>query len=430
MDITVDPIDRLVGEFSVPGDKSISHRAVMLGAIARGETRADNFLMGEDCISTVEAFRAMGVRIETTGTTVIVHGAGLRGLKKPERDLYLGNSGTTMRLIAGILSGQDFTVRLTGDESLSRRPMGRIIEPLKLMGADIISESGNGCAPLVIKGKAGLKPIRYISKVASAQVKSSILLAGLYAEGTTEIEEPLRSRDHTERMLKLFGADVEVDGLRVALPRKKGGELSGKRFLVPGDISSAAFFMVLAAMLKGSDISIREVGINPTRRTIIDVLQRMGARIKVENEKGTFEPMADIKVQGSELNGTIIEEHEIPELIDEIPAISVAMAYSSGKSEIRGVGELRVKETDRVKSMAENLSRIGVNISATGDTITIEGRPKRFKSADAVSFGDHRTAMAMSIAAAAYSGPCVIKDIDCVKTSFPNFYELLGFLKR
>lgn len=424
MDKTIKPIDKIAGEIKTPGDKSISHRAVMLGAIAKGETNLDNFLGGEDCLRTVEGFRNMQVDIEITGKKVKIKGVGLKGLRKPKENLYLGNSGTTMRLISGILAAQDFEATLTGDESLSKRPMRRIIEPLTLMGGDIVSIQENGCAPLKIKGSK-LKAIDYSTKVASAQVKSCVLLAGLYADGVTSVREPFQSRDHTERMLEFFGADMKSAGCLTSVKACGRVGLKAKRFVIPGDISSATFFIALATLLKGSALTIRSLGINPTRRKAVDVLLRMGANIKIENEKHGFEPTGDLKILGSQLSSTVITEDEVPQLIDEIPILTVCAAMADGKTKIHGLQELRIKETDRIFSMVENLRKMDVDITAENNTLCIHGQQRRFKPAVLDSFGDHRTAMAMSIAASVSGGECVIREVGCIETSFPTFFTLL-----
>ncbi len=459
MDIEIKPIDRIIGEVEMPGDKSISHRAVMIGSISNGNTQAGNFLTGEDCMRTIDAFKKMRVEISVVGKTLKINGTGLKGLKKPHEALYLGNSGTTMRLISGILAGGDFETTLTGDESLTRRPMDRIIEPLTLMGASISSINNNGCAPLKIKGRK-LKSVKYKTKIASAQVKSCILLAGLHAEGVTVVEEPFQSRDHTERMLEHFGADIKRNEKITSIKSKSS--LTGKKIQIPGDISSAANFVVLALILEGSELTIRSVGINPTRSKIIDVLQRMGADIKIvppkphfkhtcagsrrispgeisygKNGKKLFEPICDLSITSSNLHGITVTEEEIPEIIDEIPVLCVAAAQASGTTEIRGVGELRVKETDRIKSMVDNLENLGVGILSKDNNIYIEGRKKRFsskyklaKNLTLSSFGDHRTAMAMCVAAASSDGSCKIRDIDCINTSFPEFFDIFNYVRR
>jgi len=434
MDVEIKPIDRIVGEAKMPGDKSISHRSVIIGSIAKAKTVAKNFLSGDDCMRSVEAFKKMGVDINIAGDKLTIKGVGLNGLEKPDAELYLGNSGTTMRLLAGILSGQNFETVLTGDESLTKRPMKRIIEPLKKMGAELSSTKNNGCPPLMIKGSK-LRGIAYKTPIASAQVKSCILLAGLYANGKTQVEEPFQSRDHTERMLKLFGAQIESrKRITQILP---GQPLLGKEIIIPGDISSAVFFIVLGLILSGSKIKIVDVGINPTRSAIIEVLKRMGADIRIDRRTDAFEPMCDLTVSSSSLKPTIVTEEEVPEIIDEIPALCVAAAYADGVTEIRGAGELRVKETDRISSMLENLRQLGVSISVKGITILIEGKRKRISPAKKAtgsiilnSFGDHRTAMAMCVAAASSDSICKIEDVACINTSFPGFFDVFHYLKK
>jgi len=420
----IKPIERVLGTIEVPGDKSVSHRAVMLGSIAGGVTEASNFLTGEDCISTVDAFRKMGVDISVKGTNVKINGVGLRGLKAPHNELYLGNSGTTMRLLSGVLAGQDFESVLTGDDSLSRRPMNRIIVPLEMMGAKISSLKGNGQAPLKIEG-GPIKPISFKSKVASAQVKSCILLAGLYATGTTTVEEPFQSRDHMERMLEFFGADIKRNGRITSITQTGKSELKGGKILIPSDISSAAFFIVLALLLKGSELTIKNVGMNPTRIRLLDVLKRMGGDIEIKNMKEYFEPCADLVVKGSDLKATRIEENEIAEIIDEIPIISVLASRAEGVTEIHGVQELRVKETDRIASMSENLRKAGVDITEKDNNLFITGGKGRFKSGEFISYGDHRTAMSMAVAGSISDGECSIHDTSCIDTSFPNFFSIL-----
>ncbi|MDP3790133.1 MAG: 3-phosphoshikimate 1-carboxyvinyltransferase [Candidatus Omnitrophota bacterium] len=416
----INPIKKIEGEIIVPGDKSISHRAVMLGAIASGNTSIKNFLMAEDCIATINAFKNMGVSVDI-GEIVKVGGRGLKGLKKPGTELYLGNSGTSIRLLLGILAGQDFDAVLTGDESLSSRPMKRVTAPLREMGARIEGKDDANFAPLKVHGGT-LKAIAYNSPVSSAQIKSAILLAGLYAEGTTSVAEPVKSRDHTERMLKLFGADVVLDGLRVSVGESR--ILKGRDIDVPGDISSAAFFIIAALLLGGSRITLKHVGVNETRTGIIDILRRMGGKIEMKMLKNDWEPTADITVSSGGLHGTTITKEEIPRSIDELPAIMIAAAFAKGRTVIKGAGELRVKETDRIESMRSNLKKMGGDLLSDGDDIIIEGRDD-LNGAEFSSFGDHRTAMAMAIAALRASGGSVINDIACVSTSFPEFFDIL-----
>ncbi|MBU4376975.1 MAG: 3-phosphoshikimate 1-carboxyvinyltransferase [Candidatus Omnitrophica bacterium] len=413
------PAKRIEGEIRVPGDKSISHRAVMLNAISKGESVIKNFLMAGDCIATINAFKEMGVSIDT-GDVVRVKGVGLRGLRQPKKELYLGNSGTSMRLLLGILAGQNFEAVLSGDESLSMRPMKRITEPLRRMGACIEGKGGANLAPLKIRGGA-LRAIAYDSPLASAQVKSAILLAGLYADGITTVREPMKSRDHTERMLKLLGADLEVSGLKVSIKRS---ELTAKDISVPGDISGAAFFIVAALLLAGSKITIRRVGMNETRIGIIDILRRMGADIEVNLLEDSGEPVCDITVSASSLKATVVEKEEVPRAIDELPVLMVAAAFAKGTTVINGAGELRVKETDRIGSMQKNLVKMGGVVKSEGENIIIEGM-HALRGAELISFGDHRTAMAMAVAALGSSGESIINDTACVATSFPEFFNIL-----
>ena len=416
----IKPVNRFRGEIAVPGDKSISHRAVMIGAIAKGRTRIKGLLDCDDCNYTIRAFRHMGIGMGKKGVLTVIDGNGLCGLEKPGRAINVGESGTSMRILAGILAGQDFETTLTGKESLLRRPMNRIIEPLSLMGAKIKSAAG-GFPPLAIRG-GKLRPVNYRMPVPSAQVKSAILFAGLYADGKTVIEEIFRSRDHTERMLKLFGAKVKVDGLRVLIDGKR--ELRARDMEVPGDISSASFFMAGAALLKGSKIKIEKVSINPTRAGIINVLSKMGARIKIRNKKNLFEPIGDIEVESGPTGGTIISEDMIPGLIDELPVICVLASLSKGKTVVKGAGELKVKETDRIGSMTGNLRAMGANIEVRNNDIIIEG-VKELRGAELKSFGDHRTCMAMTVAALAAKGESSIDDTACVSKSFPGFFVTL-----
>ncbi len=408
----------LQGEVPVPGDKSISHRSVMLGALADGVTEIHGFLEGDDPMATLQAFRAMGVRIEGPEQGhVVVHGVGMHGLKPPPRPLYLGNSGTSMRLLAGLLAAQPFDTTLTGDESLSSRPMRRVTEPLAAMGAEIETTEA-GTPPLRIKGGRQLKGIDYEMPVASAQVKSALLLAGLYAEGRTCVVEPGPSRDHTERMLQGFGYPVERNGDRVCV--EGGGRLRAMRIQVPGDISSAAFFMVGAAIAKDSDVLLKNVGINPTRTGVIDILQQMGADITLEKERRAgAEPVADIRVRGSDLQGIEIPAELVPLAIDEFPAIFVAAACAEGKTTLTGARELRVKESDRIQVMADGLNELGIDASPTEDGIVIQGG--RLQGGRVDSHGDHRIAMAFAMAGLCASSPVVIGDCANVRTSFPDF---------
>lgn len=429
-DMTILPIDSLQGEIIVPGDKSVSHRAVMFGAINKGKTHITGFLKAQDCLCTISAFENMGVEISVKDNEVTVNGEGMYGLQPPQRSLYLGNSGTTIRLLSGILAGQKFESIVTGDEYLVKRPMERIMEPLKLMGAVIASEENNGCAPLKIEGVAELNGINYQTKVASAQVKSCVLLAGLYAKGETTVVEPEQSRDHTERMLAFFGVPVQKEGLEYKIEGIEELEAGDKEIQVPGDISSAAFFMVAGVITENSEITIKGVGLNPTRSGIVSVLKRMGADLEFTNYQEQYEPICDINAKSSKLNAIVIEKNEIPNIIDEIPVLCVAAAQAKGTTCIKGIQELRVKETDRVESMISNLSLAGVNIWAEGDDLFIEGLEGPFNGAVFNSFGDHRTAMAMTVASLIADDHCQIENVDCVNTSFPNFFEILSGLKK
>lgn len=416
----VSPGGMLRGTLRVPGDKSISHRAVMLGALAEGTTAVSGFLNGEDCLSTMKAFQAMGVRIEQDGATALtVHGVGLSGLRAPAKALDLGNSGTSMRLMAGLMSGQNFATTLVGDESLSRRPMKRIIEPLAQMGAAIESEEGH--APLRIAASKGLTGIRYASPVASAQVKSGVLLAGLYAAGRTEVTEPEASRDHTERMLKAFGVTVDAEPGRAALAG--GQRLKGTRIEVPADISSATFFMVGAAIAPGSDVTLTGVGINPTRTGIVEILRRMGADLDVLDERVLGgEPVADLRVRGRPLRGIAIDRALVASAIDEFPAVFVAAACARGVTELSGAEELRVKESDRIQAMCQGLWALGVAAQPLADGARICGGRLRGGRVD--SWGDHRVAMSFAMAALRAEQPVAITDCANVNTSFPGFAQL------
>ena len=408
----------LVGEVTVPGDKSISHRAIMLGALCDGDVHITNFLEGADCLSTIDCFKKMGIYIERDADKVTVHGKGINGLKAPKEMLDTGNSGTTTRLISGILSAQDFTSHLNGDESIQKRPMKRIMEPLSMMGADIKSDKDNGCAPLTINGSK-LHGIDYVSKIASAQVKSAILFAGLYADGETSVDEPYISRDHSERMLKYFGYDVKRDDTKVSI--KGGGKLSAKDVEVPGDISSAAYFIAAGLITPGSDILIKNVGINETRDGIIKVAKEMGGDIELLNirEDGP-EPLADIRVKYSDLHGIRIDGKIIPTLIDEIPIIAIMALAAKGETVIADAAELKVKESDRIAVMAENINAMGGDVTPTDDGMIIRGG-KALKGAKIDSHKDHRIAMSFYVASFIADGVNEIKDFDCVKISYPGF---------
>lgn len=425
------PISHLSGAITVPGDKSISHRAVMFGSIAQGDTTITNFLPGADCRSTIQCFRNMGIDIEHTGTHVTVHGQGLHGLQKPEQILDVGNSGTTTRLLSGILSGQPFSSVLSGDHSLNSRPMGRIIRPLSEMGASIKSLKGNGCAPLQID-PGTLHGIHYLSPVSSAQVKSAILLAGLYADTETTVTEPALSRDHTERMLKAFGADitsvVHKDGSADASVRPCQ-ELYAQDICVPGDVSSAAYFIAAGLLVPDSEILIRNVGVNPTRAGILEVCQNMGADITFVNRHMNQEPTADLLVRTSQLHGTTIEGSLIPSLIDEIPMIAVMAAAAEGTTVIKDAQELKVKETDRIATVTEGLQAMGADITPTEDGMIIRGG-QPLHGAQINSYLDHRIAMAFSIAGLIAKGTTFIGNSNCVDVSYPTFFETLRSLSQ
>lgn len=414
----------LRGEVTVPGDKSISHRSVMFGTISKGLTEIDGFLQGADCLSTISCFERMGVSIENRGERVLVFGNGMHGLKEPDGVLDCGNSGTTTRLLSGLLSAQPFCVTLTGDESIRKRPMKRIITPLSQMGASIKSVNNNGCAPLFIEGQR-LHGISYQSPVASAQVKSAVLLAGLYAEGETRVTEPYLSRNHSELMLAHFGADVRTEGTTAVL--RPARELFGQKISVPGDISSAAFFIAAALMVPGSELLIRNVGINPTRDGILTVCRSMGADIEILNPSaGSGEPVADLLVRHSSLHGTEIGGAVIPTLIDELPVIAAMACLADGKTVIRDAAELKVKESNRIAVMTEGLSAMGARVEETADGMIIHGGSP-LHGAVIDSRKDHRIAMTFAVTALAASGQTEILDADCVSISYPGFY---GDLKR
>lgn len=410
----------LSGEVTVPGDKSISHRSIMLGSIAKGNTEVEGFLQGADCLSSIACFRKMGVEIENNGDKVLVHGRGLRGLKAPDSILDVGNSGTTTRLMSGILAAQPFVSTVNGDASIQKRPMKRIITPLSQMGADIRSLRGNDCTPLEIHG-TNLHGIHYDSPVASAQVKSAILLAGLYADGETSVTEPEVSRNHTELMFEEFGVDIRTEGKSVYV--KPADELYAKKVIVPGDISSATYFLVAAAITPNSCVTVKNVGINPTRDGILRVLSDMGADVTVEKTFGEIgEPTADVTVRTSDLKGCVVGGEVIPTLIDEIPAIAILACFADGETIIKDAAELKVKESNRIDVMVDNLKKMGADIEATEDGMIIRGgRPLHGAVID--SHLDHRVAMSFAVAAMNAEGETEITGAECVDISYPGFYE-------
>lgn len=418
----IHPIKSLRGEITVPPDKSISHRSIMFGSIAKGTTEVKNCLLSADCLSTISCFRQLGIEIqvEEEKSSVLVNGKGLHGLEAPSSVLNTGNSGTTTRLISGILSGQSFESTLSGDASLNTRPMKRIITPLTMMGADIKSIAGNDCAPLLIR-PSSLKGICYASPIASAQVKSCILLAGLYAEGITSVEEPSLSRDHSERMLSAFGASVTREGNQVSIAPEP--ELIGQKIEIPGDISSAAYFIAAGLLSKDAELLIKNVGINPSRAGLLRVCEMMGANIQKENERlVSGEPVCDLLVRSSALKGCMIEGDLIPALIDEIPMIAVMAAFAEGETIIRDAADLKAKESDRIATTTSNLKAMGANIQPTEDGMIIQGG-KPLQGAELNSYLDHRIAMAMTVAAMNAKGPSQMKDADCVAISYPAFYQ-------
>ncbi len=421
--MAITKVKSLKGEINIPGDKSISHRGVMFGSISDGITELTGFLDGADCRSTIGCFRAMGIDISQKNDHVIIHGKGLHGLTAPTEMLDVGNSGTTTRLISGILAGQSFVSSLNGDDSIQKRPMKRIITPLTMMGANIRSIQDNGCAPLEIGG-APLKPIHYDSPVASAQVKSCILLAGLYADGITSVSEPVVSRNHTELMLSGFGADIKSEGLTASIVG--GPKLVGQKIEVPGDISSAAYFIVAGLICPNADILIKNVNTNPTRAGIIKIAQDMGGNIELLNERiVSGEPVADIHVTTSELHGCIVSGDIIPTLIDEIPVIAVMAACAKGQTVIKDAAELKVKESDRIATVTENLKNMGCDIEATDDGMIINGgNPLNGNIVN--TYLDHRIAMSFAIAGLVADGETTFDNEACCSISYPTFFETLN----
>lgn len=414
--MVIQKIKKAVGQIKVPGDKSISHRAVMLGSLANGVTEISGFLKGADCLSTIDCFRKMGIDIDINGENITVHGNGLRGLKKPDEMLYTGNSGTTTRLLCGILAGQNFDTSITGDASIQKRPMGRVVQPLSMMGAKIENEY----CPLYITGTK-LHGIDYKMPVASAQVKTAIILAGLYADGETVIHEIEKSRDHTELMLSAMGADLTVDNLDITV--KPTNDLTAFNVDVPGDISSAAFFLVLGAIMPNSQITVTNVGINPTRTGIIDVLKDMGADITLENvHTSAGETVADITVRSSSLKGTTVGGDIIPRLIDELPIIAVAAVFANGQTVIKDAQELKVKETNRIRAVVDEFNKCGIDITETDDGMIINGG-KSIHGADFKTYGDHRMAMSLTVLAQLADGESTLDDSDCACVSYPTFFD-------
>ncbi len=424
MNFIVQPSTVADATVTVPGDKSVSHRALMLGSIAEGKTIISGFLAGEDCLATMAAVSSMGVDVaQSTPTDVVIDGVGLRGLVEPSQALDLGNSGTAMRLMAGLLCGQSFTSVLVGDESLTSRPMGRVITPLRSMGAKI--ESEDGCPPLTIRGGSQLRGIDYTLPVASAQVKSAVLLAGLYADGITTIKEPAVTRDHTERMLSAMGVEVDRSEHRISI---RGDQtLSGTNIQVPADLSSASFVMLAAILAESADILIEGVGVNPSRTGVIDILQAMGADISLQNARlYGAEPVADLRVRSSTLHGGPVDPGLVSLAIDEFPILFVAAAAASGKTEFSGIGELRVKESDRIAAMSAGLRILGIQVDETDDGATVHGG--RFGGGVVESHGDHRVAMSLAVAATIADDSVTVNDVAAVNTSFPGFTECLSKL--
>lgn len=417
----------LCGTIEIPGDKSISHRAVMFGAIAEGITKISNFLEGEDCLSTISCFRKLGVKIEQDGNDVTVYGNGLGGLMEPREVLDVGNSGTTIRLMLGVLANAPFHCTVIGDDSIGKRPMKRVTTPLRDMGAEIDGREDGQFTPLSIRG-GNVKGMHYESPVASAQVKSAILLAGLQGEGVTSVTEPLQSRDHTERMLRAFGCDVHVDGRTVSV--QGGQKLSGTVVEVPGDISSAAFFLAAGAIVPNSKIVLKNVGLNPTRTGILEVLSKMNAEISIDHIRNEeFEPSGDITIQASKLKGIDIGGELIPRLIDEIPIIALLATQAEGITRITDAEELKVKETNRIDTVVNELKKLGARIEATEDGMIIHGKTS-LRGNDVNSYGDHRIGMMLAVASCIADGKIAIENSEAVAVSYPNFFKQLEALQR
>ena len=424
--LTITPGRPLKGTIAVPGDKSVTHRAIILTALAEGLSQVTDYCRGEDCLNTMRAFQSLGVRIEETPERLTVHGKGMWGLTEPFGPIDCGNSGTGIRLMAGLLAGQDFFTVLTGDESIRRRPMGRVVKPLRAMGATIAGRKGGELAPLAITGTR-LKGMSYESPVASAQIKSSLLFASLYADGLTTISEPRLSRDHTERMFAYFGIPFHRDGCTVRIEGRPSIRWSGKTVVVPGDLSAVAFFIVGASIVPDSDVTVLSVGMNPTRTGLLDILRQMGAHIEVLNPREEAgEPVADLRVRSMPLRGVQIGPEQIPQTIDEFPILCVAAAVADGETVITGAEELRVKESDRIATMAAELRAMGARIEERPDGMVIQGLGRKgangtLTGATCASHGDHRVAMSVAIGALTAAQPTQIQDTACIETSFPNF---------
>jgi len=431
--LTITPGCPLKGVIDVPGDKSITHRAIILASLAEGMSTVRSYCRGEDCLNTVRAFQSLGVRIDETPERLQIHGKGMWGLTEPLGPIDCGNSGTGIRLMAGLLAGQDFFTVLTGDASIRRRPMGRVVKPLRAMGATIAGRKGGELAPLAMTGTR-LKGMAYASPVASAQIKSSLLLAALYADGVTTISEPRLSRDHTERMFAYFGIPCHREGCTVRIEGRPAVRWSGKTVVVPGDVSAAAFFLVGGTIVPDSDVTIRAVGMNPTRIGLLDILRQMGAQIEVLNQREEAgEPVADLRVRSAPLHGVTIGPEQIPQTIDEFPILCVAAAVAEGETVVTGAEELRVKESDRIATMATELRAMGATIEERADGMVIQGLGRqgvngRLTGATCTSHGDHRVAMAVAIGALTAVQPTLIQDTACIETSFPAFDRTLAEL--
>ena len=423
MELVLEKVNKLKGNIFVPGDKSISHRSLILGSISQGETRVYNLLNSLDCLRTLECMQALGVKIELDeNNSVNIKGKGLYGLQEAKGILDVGNSGTTIRLLTGLLSGQNFYSVLNGDNSIRKRPMKRVVQPLWLMGADIWGREDGHFAPLSIKGSK-LNPFQYTLPVASAQVKSALLLAGLYAIGETVIREPLSTRDHTERMLEIMRADIKISPPEIKI--KGGTELRSTDIFIPGDISSAAYFIAAASILRDSQIIIKQVGVNPTRTGVIEILKKMGTKIDILNYQiKSNEPQADLMIEYSKLKGVEIKKENVPFLIDELPLIAVVATQAQGKTVVNGARELRVKETDRIKAIVSELKKMGADIEERKDGFTVNG-PTRLQGAVCESYNDHRIAMSLAVAALLAEGKTVIKTSECIDISFPGFEKTL-----